>query len=52
LNENHPCYVEDEHFRRIVKESLETRGFEVRLVAWRIAQTVFEEFSLTSACWM
>jgi len=38
-------YVEDEPFLgRIVKESLETRGFEVRLVAdGGLAQTVFEE---------
>lgn len=38
-------YVEDEPFLgRIVKESLETRGFEVRLVTdGALAQTVFEE---------
>jgi len=38
-------YVEDEPFLgRIVKESLETRGFEVRLIAdGALAQTVFEE---------
>jgi len=38
-------YVEDEPFLgRIVKESLETRGFEVRLVAdGALADTVFEE---------
>ncbi len=38
-------YVEDEPFLgRIVKESLEIRGFEVRLVAdGALAQTVFEE---------
>ncbi len=38
-------YVEDEPFLgRIVKESLETRGFDVRLVAdGALAQTVFEE---------
>lgn len=38
-------YVEDEPFLgRIVKESLETRGFEVRLVTdGSLAQTVFEE---------
>ncbi|GHN00668.1 DNA-binding response regulator [Cytophagales bacterium WSM2-2] len=38
-------YVEDEPFLgRIVKESLETRGFDVRLVAdGDLAQTVFEE---------
>lgn len=38
-------YVEDEPFLgRIVKESLETRGFEVRLVAdGAVAHTVFDE---------
>lgn len=38
-------YVEDEPFLgRIVKESLETRGFDVRLVAdGALAKTVFEE---------
>jgi len=38
-------YVEDEPFLgRIVKESLETRGFDVRLVAdGALAQTVFDE---------
>src|SRR5258708_13968657 len=38
-------YVEDEPFLgRIVKESLETRGFDVRLVAdGALAQPVFDE---------